>query len=175
VLLWECKRTAAWNTEWPRRLAGEVRSAGAKFGVIVSEVLPADTEGSRQIGDVWACDYGHARDLATGLRQAIIAGHRHETANAARLGIAGKVYDYIATGGFEPRYKTMEQAIDSVEAELASDQRASLQRWKRLEKLIADLREQGLRGIVLDIIGLGGEIPPAARAELGNEPPELPG
>jgi hypothetical protein len=26
--------------------------------------------------------------------------------------------------------------------------------------------EQGLRGIVLDIIGLGGEIPPAARAEL---------
>jgi Domain of unknown function (DUF397) len=31
--------------------------------------------------------------------------------NAAWLGIAGRVYDYIATGGFEPRYKTMEQAI----------------------------------------------------------------
>jgi hypothetical protein len=173
VLLWECKRTAAWNAEWPHKLAGEVRAAGARFGVIVSEAMPPDTDGSAKIGNVWVCDYGHALDLAEGLRQAVIAVHRHEAANAARLGIAAKVYDYVATGGFEQRYKSMEQAIDSVETELASDQRTSQQRWKRLEKLIADLREQGLRGIVLDIIGLGGEIPPAARAELGDEPLEL--
>ena len=38
-----------------------------------------------------------------------------------------------------------------------------------------EIREQGLQGIVLDIIGLGGEIPPAARAELPEgEFPELP-
>lgn len=75
----------------------------------------------------------------------------------------------IATGGFEGRYKAMEQAIDRIAAELETDQRTSLQRWKRLEKLIAELRDQGLDGIVLDIIGLGGEIPPAARAELPGE------
>jgi hypothetical protein len=35
--------------------------------------------------------------------------------------------------------------------------------------------EEGLQGIVLDIVSLGGEIPPAAKAELPDgAPPELP-
>jgi hypothetical protein len=175
VILWECKRTAAWSLGWPGKLAGQVRSARAKFGVIVSEILPAGVDGSGQAGDVWACDYGHAWDLAAGLRQAIIAVYRHEAANAARAGIAGKVYDYIATGGFEARYKATEQAVDGLRQELGQDQRASQQRWRRMGRLIDEILEQGLRGIVLDIIGLGGEIPPAARAELPeDDPPELP-
>jgi methylmalonyl-CoA mutase cobalamin-binding subunit len=37
-----------------------------------------------------------------------------------------------------------------------------------MEQMIDEIVEQGLQGIVLDIVGLGGEIPPAARAE----PPE---
>src|SRR6185437_2021760 len=120
-------------------------------------------------------DYGHAWDLATGLRQAIIAVYRHETANAARAGIAGKVYDYFATGGFEARYKAMEQAIDLLSHELDQDQRATQQRWKRMERITCEIRQQGLQGIVLDIIGLGGEMPPAARAELAEDTsPELP-
>jgi hypothetical protein len=86
VILWECKRTVAWGPQWPGKLAGEVRRSGARFGVIVSEVLPAAVAGSGQAGDVWACDYGHAWDLAAGLRQAVIAVRRHEAANAARAG-----------------------------------------------------------------------------------------
>jgi hypothetical protein len=175
VILWECKRTAAWGPQWPGKLADEVRRSAARFGVIVSEVLPAAVDGSGQAGDVWACDYGHAWDLAAGLRQAVIAVRRHEAANAARAGIAGRVYDYIATGGFEARYKAMEQALDKLGQELDQDQRITRQRWKRLERLAEHIREEGLRGIVLDIIGLGGEIPPAATAELPEDaPPELP-
>ncbi len=174
-ILWECKRIATWNAEWPRKLAGEARAADAMFGVVVSEVLARGMDGSSQVGNVWACDYAHAPDLATGLRQAVIAVYRYEVANAARSGTAGKVYDYIATGGFEGRYKAMEQAIDRLTSELDQDQRVSQQRWKRLQAITDEIREQGLRGVVLDIIGLGGEIPPAARAEIpGDTPPELP-
>jgi hypothetical protein len=175
VILWECKRAAGWSNEWPRKLAGEVRRAGARFGVIVSEVLPIGVDGSSQVGDVWACDYAHAWDLAAGLRQAIIAVYRHEAANASRAGIAGKVYDYFATGGFETRYKAVEQGAHGLRQELGQDQRVSQQRWRRMERLIDEILEQGLRGIVLDVIGLGGEIPPAARAEISDDaPPELP-
>jgi hypothetical protein len=124
---------------------------------------------------VWACDYGHAWDLAAGLRQAIIAVYRHEAANAAQAGIGGKVYDYIATGGFEARYKTIEQAVDRFRQEHAQEQRATEQRWKRQKRIMDEILEEGLHGIVLDIIGLGGEIPPAARAELPEDGfPELP-
>ena len=175
VILWECKRTAAWGPGWPGKLTGEVRRARARFGVIVSEVLPPGMDGSGSVGEVWACDYGHAWDLAAGLRQAIIAVYRHEAANAARAGTAGKLYDYIATGGFEARFKTIEHGSEGLRQELAQDQRVSQQRWKRMEQMIDEILEQGLQGIVLDIIGLGGEIPPAARDELPEDgPPELP-
>lgn len=177
VILWECKRTAAWGPGWPGKLTGEVRRAGARFGVIVSEVLPPGMDGSGSIGEVWACDYGHAWDLATGFREAIIAAYRHVAANAARAGIAGKVYDYFATGPFEARYKAGEQALDRWRQGHDQEQRATQQRWKREERIMDEIREQVLQGIVLDIIGLGGEIPPAARAELpdGGFPELLPG
>ena len=173
--MWECKRTAAWGPGWPGKLTGEVRRARARFGVIVSEVLPPGMDGSGSVGEVWACDYGHAWDLAAGLRQAIIAVYRHEAANAARAGTAGKLYDYIATGGFEARFKTIEHGSEGLRQELAQDQRVSQQRWRRMERLVDEIFEQGLHGIVLDIIGLGGEIPPSARAELPEDGfPELP-
>jgi hypothetical protein len=175
VILWECKRTAAWSNDWPHKLAGEARRAGARFGVIVSEVLPAGMEGSGVIGGVWACDYGHALELATGFREAIIAVYRHVAANAGRAGEAERVYDYVVTGGFEARYKASEQAQDRLRQELDQDQRATQQRWRRMERIMDEIREQGLRGVVLDIIGLGVEIPPAARAELPEDGfPELP-
>jgi len=175
IILWECKRTAAWGAAWPAKLAAEVLQAKARFGVIVSEVMPIGMDGSGRIGDLWACSYDHAGDLAAGLREAIIAVRRHETANAGRQEIAGKIYDYVATGPFEGRYKSMEQAIDKLRQEIEQDQRASQQRWKRLQHLVDRIRDDGLHGILLDIIGLGGEIPPAARAELPHDnPPELP-
>lgn len=117
--------------------------------------------------------------LAAGPGRGTRAGSRHPVnswcGTAARAGTAGKLYDYIATGGFEPRFKTIEQAVDGLRQELGQDQRASQQRWRRMERLIDEIFEQGLHGIVLDIIGLGGEIPPAARVELPEDGfPELP-
>jgi hypothetical protein len=175
VILWECKRAAAWSNDWPPKLAGEVRQAAARFGVIVTDALPPGIERSGAVGGVWACDYGHAWGLAAGFREAIIAAYRHVAANAARAGIAEKVYDYFATGRFEARYKAGEQALDRWSQGHDQEKRATQQRWKREERIMDEIREQVLRGIVLDIIGLGGEIPPAARPELPDDGfPELP-
>ena len=176
VIQWECKRAAAWSTGWPGKLADEARRSGASFSVIVSEVLPAAVDGSAQdAGDVWACDYDHAWDLAAGLRQAVIAVYRYRAANAARAGAEGQVYDYFATGGFEARYKATERAVAKLRQEIDQDQRVTQHRCKRMEQLTDVIWEEGLQGIVLDIISLGGEIPPAATAELPEgEPPEPP-
>ena len=167
VIQWECKRTAAWNAEWSGKLAGEVGRSGARFGVIVSEVLPAGIDGSGQAGGVWACDYDHAWDLAAGFRQAVLAVYRYVTANAGRADIAGKVYDYIAyiaTGGFEARYKATEGAVAKLRQEIGQDQRVTQQRCKRMEQSIDVIWEEGFLGIVLDIISLGRASPSHRRA-----------
>lgn len=101
---------------------------------------------------------------------------RHATAHhGRRVGVDGKLYDYIATGGFEARFKTIEQGSDRLRQELAQDQRVSQHRWKRMEQIMDEFLEQGLQGIVLDIIGLGGEIPPVGpRRASRRRSPELP-
>jgi hypothetical protein len=103
VIVWECKRTANWSPAWPSKLACDMREAGAGLSVIVSEALPPGMDGSGRVGDVWVCDFRSAVHLAAGLRWVLIAAAQYEAANAARSDCAGKVYDYIATGGFGAR------------------------------------------------------------------------
>jgi hypothetical protein len=104
VILWECKRTARWDGRWPGKLARDAGKTQANLAVIVSEALPRDADGSCQLEDgLSVCDY-RAAHLAAGLRQVLINVWRYESANAARAGIAGKVYDDITTGGFAARY-----------------------------------------------------------------------
>ncbi len=165
VILWECKRTARWDGRWPGKLARDAGKARANLGVIVSETLPHDMDGSGEVEDgLWVCDYRHATHLAAGLRQVLIDVWRYESANAARAGIAGKVYDYITTGGFAARYKDAERAFDRRMKELDRDRRAFEQSWKRQER---DIREMfdSIAGVVADLIGVGAEVPPAAVAE----------
>jgi hypothetical protein len=174
VIVWECKRTASWNAAWPDKLAGDVQKAQGDVGVLVSEKLPAKMEGSGLVGGVWVCDFDHAVHLAAGLRYALIRISRYEAANAARADTAGKVYDYIATGDFETRYKESERALDSMRETLGKERRAFEQLWKQREREI-ETADAGLHGIVLDLIGIGAEIPSAARIELAQPvTPALP-
>jgi len=145
--------------------------------VIVTQTLPPGTKGSRQIDGIWVTDFAHACDLVTVVRAMVIMIHGYETANADRADKAGKLLDYIHTGKFADRVKGMEQGLDRLDEDLDQEMRLTPQRWKRREALHAEIRSAGVRGILLDIIELGGEIPPAACTELNAEDnsPTLPG
>jgi hypothetical protein len=174
TILWECKRAAKWGTDWARKLADDVRKAGAAFGVIVSETLPPGMDGSGRADDVWVCDFGTAVHLAAGLRWVLIAASQYEAANAARAGTSGKVYDYIATGGFAARCEAIMQTIDTMLSTLGKERRYYEQRWKDWERHI-DVMTGSLYGIAGDLVRLGAEIPPPLRAELpGADRPALP-
>lgn len=174
TILWECKRAANWSATWIRKLAGDVRKAGAAFGVIVSETLPPGMDGSGRVDDVWACDFGTAVHLAAGLRWVLIAASQYEAANAARAGTSGKVYDYIATGGFAARCEAISRAIDTMLSTLGKERRYYEQRWKDWERHIETVAGS-LCGIAGDLVRLGAEVPPPLRAELpGAGRPALP-
>jgi len=175
VIVWECKRAANWSSGWPGKLADDVRKAGAALGVIVSETLPAGMDGSGRVDDVWVCDFGSAAHVAAELRWVLIAVAQYEAANAARAGTAGKVYDYIATGGFASRFEVINRAVETMMATLGKEKRYYEQRWKEWERHIETVTAS-LYGIAGDLVGLGAEIPPPLRAELPQaDLPALPG
>jgi hypothetical protein len=165
VVVWECKRAAKWSSAWPGKLADDVRKAGAALGVIVSETLPVGMDGSGRVDDVWVCDFGSAAHLAAGLRWVLIAVAQYEAANAARAGTAGRVYDYIATGGFASRFEVISRTVETMMVTLAKEKRYYQQRWAEWERHI-ESATSGLYGIAADLVGLGAEVPPPLRAEL---------
>ena len=174
LILWECKRAANWSATWVGKLASDARKASAACGVIVSETLPPGMDGSGRIDDVWISDFGSAVHLAAGLRWVLIAASQYEAANAARAGTSGKVYDYIATGGFASRCEAINQAIDTMMQTLGKEKRYYEQKWKEWERHI-DTVGGSLFGIAADLVGLGAEIPPPLRAELPDASrPALP-
>jgi hypothetical protein len=87
-------------------------------------------EGSGRVDEVWVCDFATAAPLATGLRWVLIAASQYEAANAARADTSGKVYGYIATGGFASRCEAISHAIETMLSTLGKEKRYYEQRWK---------------------------------------------
>ena len=165
TILWECKRTATWSAAWADKLTAEVQRAGASLGVIVSEALPPGVDGSGNVGGVWVCDFGSAAHLAAGLRGLLIAASQYEAANAARADTAGRVYNYIATGGFASRCQAISRAIETMVTTLGKERRYYELRWREWERDIEAVATS-LYGIAGDLVGIGAEVPPPLRAEL---------
>jgi hypothetical protein len=174
VILWECKRAANWSGTWIGKLADDVTKASAGVGVIVSEELPVDMEGSGLVDSIWVTDYAHAPTLAAGLREAVTTAWRHKLANAGRDNAAAKVYDYITTGGFADRYGAAERALDEQVEVLRREKRYYERAWAQREQQIEKTRAN-LAGMVADLVRIGAELPSTTLAELpAADLPALP-
>ncbi len=64
AILFETKRTKAWQNTWVTKLAADMRNARVEFGVIVTETLPSDISHFGQKDGIWVTDYASAIPLA---------------------------------------------------------------------------------------------------------------
>ena len=163
-LFWECKRAGTWQAEWLDKLAKDQAGAEGDVGVIVSEVLPAGMKGCGQIGPIWVCNYATAPALAMALRSGLVEVASYRTANALRQDAAGRVFDYISTGGFAPRVLELCRGIGHMQEELHKEKQAMTRLWgqrgKELERCVNSIAR-----LVGELLGVGAEIAPEVRSE----------
>src|SRR5216684_308935 len=69
TILWESKRTKAWNDAWLTKLRDDQRTAKAEIALIVSTVLPKGVETFDLIDSIWVTRLRFAIPLAIALRQ----------------------------------------------------------------------------------------------------------
>lgn len=172
IILWECKDQQRWRKDWLAKLARDVDRHKAAFGVIVTSALPPEVDGSGRLGEVMVCEFRLASHLAEGFRQVLTTSSQYESANLARQDAAGKVFDYVTTGGFCPR---LEKVIRHAQKELEIlelERNYYQQRWAE--------RDQGLREMIAGVFIMaselttaGAELPPPLRAELPSPPARI--
>jgi hypothetical protein len=163
TILWESKRTKAWNYAWLGKLRDDQRAAKADVALIVSSALPKDVESFDLIDNVWVAEPRFAVPLAVALRQSLIDVAASRKAQEGQQTKTAVMYAYL-TG---PRFRHSIEAI----VEKFTDMKADLERERVTMTRLWAKREQQLNGVLDSTAGLYGDlqgIAGSAMQEIGS-------
>lgn len=154
-IVWECKRTKAWNKAWLPKLRDDQRAAAASLAVIASETLPDDIAVFGCTDDVWVTSLSTTVPLAMALRAGLL-----ETATARRAASIAdsakdRVFHYLTTPQFRQRITRVVEAHEEMRQDLVSEQRAIKRQWSKREKQLERVLG-GVAGLYGDLQGIVG-------------------
>lgn len=172
TILIETKRTKAWQDAWTAKLHGDMRTARADIGLIVTETLPKGIDGFGQKDGIWVADYASAIPLMHALRSilhevAIAKGHREGAKEKMEM-----LYEYLTGNEFRQRVQLVIEAFRSMKIELDKERTYLTTKWNKREKQI-NLVIESMAGMVGDVQALSGGEAGAALLLEGNEDENL--
>jgi hypothetical protein len=139
IILWEAKRTKAWQKDWPAKLKEDMRNINASDCVLVTNVLPPQVRIYDRFENIWVTSYEYAIKLASVIRFGILnvaiarssASHTDEQLK--------ELYSIITSDSFRQMFEARDEIINALKIELEADKRSAEKRWKRqgayIEKL----------------------------------------
>jgi hypothetical protein len=155
VILWESKRTKAWNGDWIGKAIDDQQAAKATVVCVVSSVLPKDVEHIDQCSGVWIASWSCTRLAADLLRHCILEVSQARAATEGQNGKMELLYNYMSSDEFRSRLRGIAEPYQEMEKDLQSEMRVINARWKKRRKQLdrVMLSATGLYGDLQGIIG----------------------
>jgi len=150
TILWESKRTKAWNHAWLGKLRDDQRAAKAEFALIVSSALPKGVESFDLIDNVWVADPRFAIPLAVALRQSLIDVAGSRQAQEGQQTKTEVMYAYLTGPRFRHRIEAIVEKFTDMQADLDRERATMTRLWAK--------REEQLRGVLDSTAGLYGDL-----------------
>ena len=138
-ILWETKRTKAWSKGWIVKLKDDVGKINATEAILVSTVLPADSQHFDRKDGVWITTYEHAINICRYVRFLIttVASVKSSTSHTEEEW--GQLRDYMMSESFKNRMQMHFDTVHQLRENLDSERRTTILRWKRQESFIEKL------------------------------------
>jgi hypothetical protein len=155
-ILWESKRTKAWQDGWLVKLRDDKRSANADIAVIVTQSLPKNIQTFGLIDGVWVSSPIYAMPLAIALRQTLIQVNSARHASEGQQTKAEMVYQYLTSIKFKQRVEAIVESFSSMKADLDREKKSIIKGWAKREKQI-DLVMESTVGMYGDMQGIIGK------------------
>jgi hypothetical protein len=135
VILWETKRTKAWDNDWTNKLKGDLRTEKANIPIIVSTVFPKDMKsGMGFVDGVWIVSYSLAITLAEIMRQRLVDVARQKYLSENREGKGEALYEYIISHEFVQQVESLLEVHKEMVEQVNRERAAFEKQWKtRLE------------------------------------------
>lgn len=134
VILWESKRTKDWHDEWISKLKEDLRAEGANIPVIVSEVLPKESQNGMGVKEgVWVVSFSLVLPLAALLRKNFLEVTYQKVVSADRGKKADLLYEYITGHEFRQQLEALVEVYQEMQEEINTEKRAFEKIWKSRE------------------------------------------
>ena len=149
LILWERKRTKAWQEEWIKKLKEDMRRDKALLGVIVTDVLPKDFK--KEIGErngIWIVTTGFVEPLAKLLRQNLYDVAKGKAITLNKQGKAEELYDFVTGQEFIQQVERMVEIYLEMRGQITKERVLSEKLWKQ--------REMQVDGLLKGISGMYG-------------------
>jgi len=136
-ILWETKRTKAWSNSWTTKLKEDLIRTNASEAILISQVLPNDSNSFDRKEGVWIAKYEHAISLGRFVRFLLI-----NVANVKKSSISHteeeltRIRDYIISDAFKHRMRAHFEVIKNLNEMLDAEKRSTVLRWKKQESII---------------------------------------
>ena len=150
TILWESKRTKAWNNAWLGKLRDDQRAAKAEVALIVSSVLPKGVESFDLVDNIWVAEPRFAIPLAVALRQSLIDVAASRQAQEGQQTKTEVMYAYLIGPRFRHRIEAIVEKFTDMQADLNRERATMTRLWAK--------REEQLRGVLESTAGLYGDL-----------------
>jgi hypothetical protein len=173
LIMWESKRTRAWNDGWLVKLRDDQRRRRADVAIIVSQTLPRRVETFDMIGGVWVTHPRYAVPVAIALRQALLDV---DGARLAQQGVRSKaeaLYGYLTGLTFRQRVQALVERFDEMRSDLERERKFMTRQWAKRETQIASCVET-TAGTIGDLQAIAGSTLEHLEFDPGDTPATAP-
>src|ERR1700730_3474055 len=162
-IVWEAKRTKAWNDGWIQKLKDDQRLVKAELAILLTEVLPKDCGYFGQVSGVWVTNPQCAMSLAIALRSQLIEIERTKLAADGKIEKMEVLYRYLSGSEFKQRVEAVVEAFIEMQEDLQEERRIFERRWSKREKQIQRVisNTSGMYGDFQGLIGASLQSIPA--------------
>ncbi|MBI3443734.1 DUF2130 domain-containing protein [Candidatus Woesebacteria bacterium] len=140
TILWETKRTKAWDDRWIAKLKDDLRSQKGYLAAIVSQILPEEAKKGIGLKDgVWVSSFELVIPLATLLRKCLLDVGFQKAVSAHRGEKADILYSYITGHEFQQQVEAMLEVFQEMEGQVARERLVFEKQWKQRQAQIKRL------------------------------------
>ena len=148
-IIWEAKRAENWSDKWLQKLKDDQQAANADIAVIVTTAMPKGSAHSfHRIGDVWVVSPEVMRPVAETLRVILLEAQRLKLVNTGRNEKMEQLYNYLSSGQFAQKVRTMLEGFESMRGDLEQEKRAMQRIWAKRQTQI-----ERVTGSMVTVVG----------------------
>lgn len=163
VILWESKRTKAWQDEWISKLKDDLRAEKADLSVIVTNVLPKEvTSNLGIVGGVTICTPELVGSVAELLRLKLIDVAREKFVAKNQGNKAEALYQYLIGNEFRQQVESLIEVHHEMRGQINRERAAYEKIWKAREAQMHRLLAS-TAGIWGNIQGIAGQSLPQVK------------